>query len=460
MDRPDYLSDEEFKAGWAKARADRPPPEEAKAPVSFDDFVAYMPSHTYIFTPTREMWPASSVDSRLPKVDLGDGKHISASRFLDNNQPVEQMTWSPGQPMLIKDRFVADGGWIEREGGTCFNLYRPPVGRPGNAGRAGMWVDLIGKVYPTDADHILNWLAHRVQRPQEKINHAIVFGGKQGIGKDSILEPVKQAVGPWNFSEVSPTQMLGRFNGFLKSVILRISEARDLGDADRYGFYEHTKPIIAAPPDVLRVDEKNLREHSIFNAVGVVITTNNKTNGIFLPRDDRRHYVAWSDLDRNAFDEAYWTKLWGWYAHAGAGNVAAYLAERDIAGFDPKAPPPQTPAFWEIVDASSSPEDSEMADALDRLNTPDAVTLRQIARRADDDFAAWLMDRKNRRLIPYRLEQCGYVPVRNPHAKDGLWVIDDARQAIYSKQLLSIRERHEAGERLTSTGPTMRTPDF
>jgi hypothetical protein len=33
-----------------------------------------------------------------------------------------------------------------------------------------------------------------------------------------LLEPVKRAVGPWNFHEVSPQHMLGRFNGFLKSV--------------------------------------------------------------------------------------------------------------------------------------------------------------------------------------------------------------------------------------------------
>ena len=55
--------------------------------------------------------------------------------------------------------------------------------------------------------------------------------------------------------------MLGRFNGFVKSVILRVSEARDLGDVDRFTFYDHTKVYTAAPPDVLRVDEKYLREH-------------------------------------------------------------------------------------------------------------------------------------------------------------------------------------------------------
>jgi len=54
--------------------------------------------------------------------------------------------------------------------------------------------------------------------------------------------------------------MLGRFNGFVCSVILRVSEARDLGDVNRFAFYEHMKPYLAAPPDVLRCDEKNLRE--------------------------------------------------------------------------------------------------------------------------------------------------------------------------------------------------------
>ena len=110
-------------------------------------------------------------------------------------------------------------------------------------------------------------LAHRVQRPQEKINHALFLGGSPGIGKDTLLAPVKTAVGPWNFQEVSPKTMLGSFNGFAKSVILRVSEARDLGDVNRYSFYDATKTYAAAPPDVLRVNEKNLREYYVTNVL-------------------------------------------------------------------------------------------------------------------------------------------------------------------------------------------------
>src|SRR5439155_19017270 len=182
------------------------------------------------------------------------------------------------------------------------NLYRPPRRLFGDYTKVNPWIDHIRKIYPSDVEHLICWLAHRLQRPDQKINHALVLGGSQGIGKDTLLEPVKYAVGPWNFFEVSPQHMLEPFNGFLKSVILRVNEARDLGEVNRFAFYDHLKAYTAAPPDVLRVDEKHLREHSVLNVTGVIITSNHKSDGIYLPADDRRHYVAWSSLTKEDFD--------------------------------------------------------------------------------------------------------------------------------------------------------------
>ena len=175
--------------------------------ISLDDFFAYMPMHNYIYTPTRTHWPGASVNSRIAPIKLEDenghpmldrdGKQVilSASAWLDRNKPVEQMTWAPGSPMVIRDRLVLEGGWIERGGTACFNLYHPPTITPGDASKAVPWVEHIGFIYPESADHIIDWLAHRVQRPECKINHALVLGGAQGIGKDTILEPVKSASG-------------------------------------------------------------------------------------------------------------------------------------------------------------------------------------------------------------------------------------------------------------------------
>jgi hypothetical protein len=75
--------------------------------ISLDDFHAYMPNHAYIFVPTREMWPAKSVNARIAPIamkdargepvpdDEGRPKKMTASAWLDRHRPVEQMTWAP-----------------------------------------------------------------------------------------------------------------------------------------------------------------------------------------------------------------------------------------------------------------------------------------------------------------------------------------------------------------------------
>jgi hypothetical protein len=58
-----------------------------------------------------------------------------------------------------------------------------------------------------------------VQRPGEKINHALVFGGAQGIGKDTILKPALAAVGSENVQTISPKKIVkDEFNSFARAV--------------------------------------------------------------------------------------------------------------------------------------------------------------------------------------------------------------------------------------------------
>jgi hypothetical protein len=422
--------------------------------LSLEDFFCYMAMpNAYIFRPTREIWPASSVNARIAPIPTGkEDEEITASRWLGCNRPVEQLTWAPGLPELIQDRIISDGGWINRPGSDCYNQYRGPTIELGNAAEAGPWLEHTKTVFPDDADHLVKWFAHRVQKPGDKINHALVLGGLQGIGKDTILEPVKRAIGPWNWAEVSPQAIQRRFNAYLKSVVLRISEARDLGDINRYQFYDHMKSYTAAPPDVLRVDEKHIREHSVLNCTGIIITTNHKSDGIFLPQDDRRHYVAWSERSRTDFSEGYWRELWGWYNKGGFGHVAAYLAKFDLSSFDPKQPPPKTDAFWSIVHANQAPEEAELMDLIDRLGNPDALTPSQLHARADLELQIWLGDRKNRRALPHRLESCGYSSVPNPDAKDTLWKAFGSRQTVYAKSTMSVRDRIAAVRRFSSGG--------
>ena len=118
-------------------------------------------------------------------------------------------------------------------------------------------------------------------------------------------------------------------------------------------------------------------------SVGVIITTNHKTDGIYLPPDDRRHFVAWSNLTKDRFPDDYWRKLYRWYDNGGESTSPPISMQLDLSDFDAKAPPPKTQAFWEIVNANRAPENADLSDALDVLEWPAAITVSDLISRAD-----------------------------------------------------------------------------
>ena len=300
---------------------------------------------------------ACRCSTRRPAEARQDGKlvTISASKWLDQNRAVEQMTWCPGLPMLILDRLVVDGGWIEREDVTCFNLYRPPRIELGDATKAGA-VDRPrpqGIRPPDDADAYHPLAGSPRAAPEREDQPRAGAGRSAGHRQGHACSSRSSTRSGRGISTKCRRHICSAISTATSNrSILRINEARDLGEVNRFDFYDHTKIYTAAPPDVLRVDEKYLREYYVFNVLGFIITTNHKTDGIYLPADDRRHYVAWSNHTKEEFSQEYWNELWGWYHAGGFEHVAAYLTELDLSAFDPKAPPPKTPAFWDIVNAN------------------------------------------------------------------------------------------------------------
>ena len=441
-------------------------------PLPVGDFVAHMPTLKFIYTPNGDLWPAASVDARVPPCEVvdasgnpilkptGEPLRELASDWLSSHAAVEQVTWAPGEPQIIKDRLMVVDGWITKKGAAAFNLYQPPPPLPpwADPAKAERWLDHGWGLYPDDFDHICKFFAHRRQRPQEKINHAILLGGEPGIGKDTLVAPLRFAVGPGNFRAISPVVMMGRFNGFNRSVVLQINEVRDLGDVNRFVFYEHTKTYCAAPPETLLTDEKNKGEYYVLNVCGVIMLTNYKVGGVYLPADDRRTYVAWSLKKAADYPIGHWGAFWKWLEAEGFAHVGAYLQTLDISNFDPKAPPLRTPAFWEIVNSNRSTDEAELSDIFEQLGNPAAVVVDTVVAKAHElnlhSLAMWMEDRKNRSVIPIRFEKCGYTSVRNDAAaSDGLFKIGMHRKVVYARSNLSQQQRLDSATILTGRRP-------
>ena len=168
-------------------------------------FWAHLPSGKMIYEGTREMWTSGSLDKHIGRVKDAmktEGPGTLASTFLSQHRAVKSMGWAPGEPMIVEDKVLTNEGWLRSPGDLTFNRYLAPDIEHVE-GDVSKWLNHIKLIYPEEWRHIVMWFAHRVQRPGEKVNHCLDFIGPQGIGKDTIVEPVIAAIGKHNFQGIA-----------------------------------------------------------------------------------------------------------------------------------------------------------------------------------------------------------------------------------------------------------------
>ena len=83
--------------------------------ITIDDFIAYLPSHVYIYMPCREVWIGESVNSVLPPMPVLDAASFASV-----------MRW------LMAILIVGAAGWLARRWIRKAARRRPPSSqRPG-----------------------------------------------------------------------------------------------------------------------------------------------------------------------------------------------------------------------------------------------------------------------------------------------------------------------------------------
>jgi hypothetical protein len=239
-----------------------------------------------------------------------------------------------------------------------------------------IWLRHLSRMVPIDfeREHLLNVLAHKVQYPGHKINHAVLLGGKPGSGKDTLLAPFFWSIGgpaKVNCSMVKNEDLTSQWGYGLECEVMEIAELRQSEAKDRRALENHLKPVIAAPPEYLPINRKGLHPYMALNRVLVVAFSNERVS-ISLPSDDRRWFVLWAEAGR--LPEAEAVGLWNWYIHRnGFAGVAAWLMARDVSAFNPSAPPPMTEAKAIMIEAGMSTAESVLTEMLRERRGPFAA---------------------------------------------------------------------------------------
>jgi hypothetical protein len=287
-------------------------------------------------------------------------RRIEASVSFDENRQEN------GAPALNGITYAAGEGVIVSRGGRVFgnrwrNL-RPPV----VAGDVTPWLNHCRRLVPDEAEreHIFNVMAYKLQYPEAKINHAVLHGGHQGSGKDSMWAPFFWGIrgdSKENVKLMSAQQLNSQFQYQLETEVLVLNELREPDAKERRALANALKPIIAAPPELISINRKGLKPYEMLNRIFVMAFSNDQVS-ITLDSDDRRWFCVWSTASKMSDEDS--ARLWGWYKAGGLSASAAWLYARDVSAFNPSAAPMMTDYKRTMIEQGMSGAESFLYDQL------------------------------------------------------------------------------------------------
>ena len=194
-------------------------------------------------------------------------------------------------------------------------------------------------------NYVINWFAHILQKPWEKISVLLALQSEEGAGKGVVMDIIGEIMGSATFKAVaSANGIVGEFNGEL--------EGKCLIDLDE-AIWGGSKEIASKMKNLIterrqQVNKKHKETYEIDNSTAFMITTNNE---LFAGIDRGGRRYACLRLDNrfagiaNAETEAYFSAIRG--VPPGTpepnpkviGAFAKYLYKRDLTNWSARRVP-------------------------------------------------------------------------------------------------------------------------
>ena len=271
-------------------------------------------------------------------------------------QIAHSVTWRPKKPPLIHE--------APR---VLLNTWRDDGLKP-RVGNVRPWVEHCEYLIPNkrERERVWDWIAFTLQHQGCKVNYQLVLGGLGGIGKDTMLQPLIRGLGRSSVKQPQAHELNSEFNSYLDRAKLVVIQ--EIHSFQRKDIENKLKPVCAAPPDYLRINEKGLKSFEIPNLVSVVFMTNHRADALNVGEDDRRYFCVWSPAARMPAD--YYTELYRWMDAGGDRAVIAWLLERDLRNFKRGEPPPVTEWKVDLQGASAPATERTLRELMDEEREP------------------------------------------------------------------------------------------
>jgi len=190
-----------------------------------------------------------------------------------------------------KDKLI----WVDGE--QCVNTFTHatlPAGAKDYTVDGSAYVDMVEDHMTMlcgsedDARILLQWLAHQVQHPGEKILWAPLIQSVEGVGKSFFARLLRCGLGVRNVGVVNPAQLVSNFNDWANGVCVNVLEELKIAGHNRYEALNAVKPLIT--DDYIQINPKGVNAYMTPNTSNYIAFTNS-TDALPLGDADRRWWV-------------------------------------------------------------------------------------------------------------------------------------------------------------------------
>lgn len=300
-------------------------------------------------------------------VDVRSGRCLDAQQF--NSKFQHEMAEAPHRALMKNDLtkkveqtlYLAgnDNRFVEQKGEPVLNTWRNESIAAEPDGDASIILGHVNFLLPREEDvnHFLDCLASIVQRPSDKIRHALLIISGQGIGKTFFHHLFVRMFGDRDVNIVDSDVLHSEWNTPL--VDKRILVMEELMTDARKEVYNRLKPLLS--DETILANEKHIRRREAMTPRAVMAFSNHAVP-VSLEMGDRRFWIVRSEAARR--DKDYYDRLFG-EGLSQAGAFLHYLGMRDISRFNPSAPPPMTDAKAAIISDSRPRVEQVLRELLD-----------------------------------------------------------------------------------------------
>ena len=176
--------------------------------------------------------------------------------------------------------------------------------------------------------YILKWLAHMLQRPEERPDTAIVLRGRQGSGKDTLGYYLRAVLGVLYRNVSNHKHVTGNFNAHLiGKLMLHAEEAAFAGRKAEEGLLKALitqKELLAEP--------KGVDAFSVDSFLRVMMTSNE--HHVVPAAEGERRFAIFDTSPHRCRDWPYFRAIYNEMEGDGAFYFRRFLEEMDLSGFE------------------------------------------------------------------------------------------------------------------------------